>query len=239
MKTEIKLIIATLFCSGMVFAQVNLGTIKGKAIDEETGNTIPMAKVWIEGQGNITRKVADVEGKFKFDALSPGIYNIYCTSTGKDTTTLFKVEVKPDGITDIGQVDLFASTITTGVVTFIYIEPLIKKDVSKISIPISDIENSPNIRNPKELFASFNSDIIIQEGSSDMIIRGSRPGDVVYYIDGVKVDDMNGIPGVGIGSMTGYTGGIPAKYGDTTGGVIVLETKSYFDLHYAWLAGRK
>jgi hypothetical protein len=30
--------------------------------------------------------------------------------------------------------------------------------------------------------------------------------------------------------MVIYTGGIPAKYGDTMGGVVVLETKGYFDL---------
>jgi hypothetical protein len=31
--------------------------------------------------------------------------------------------------------------------------------------------------------------------------------------------------------MIVYAGGIPAKYGDAMGGVIVLETKSYFDLY--------
>jgi len=38
--------------------------------------------------------------------------------------------------------------------------------------------------------------------------------------------------------MEAYTGGIPAKYGDTTGGVVILETLSYFDLYNAWLAGQ-
>ena len=45
---------------------------------------------------------------------------------------------------------------------------------------------------------------------------------------------MTSVPGVSIGALEAYTGGIPAKYGDTTGGVIVLETKSYFDLYNAW-----
>jgi hypothetical protein len=31
-----------------------------------------------------------------------------------------------------------------------------------------------------------------------------------------------------------YTGGLPAKYGDTLGGVVVMESKSYFDLYRAW-----
>jgi len=32
-----------------------------------------------------------------------------------------------------------------------------------------------------------------------------------------------------IGNMTVYTGGVPAKYGDFTGGVVVIESKSYSD----------
>lgn len=27
-----------------------------------------------------------------------------------------------------------------------------------------------------------------------------------------------------------YTGGIPARYGDVTGGVVAVETKGYFDV---------
>jgi hypothetical protein len=33
-----------------------------------------------------------------------------------------------------------------------------------------------------------------------------------------------------------YSGGLPAKYGDTMGGVIVVETKSFFDMYYESLA---
>jgi len=42
------------------------------------------------------------------------------------------------------------------------------------------------------------------------------------------------IPGTSIGGVSVYAGGVPAKYGDTTGGVIIMETKSYFDLYRAW-----
>ncbi len=55
------------------------------------------------------------------------------------------------------------------------------------------------------------------------------------YIDGVKQDDnLRGVPGSSIGSLTVYVGGVPAKYGDVTGGVVVIETKSYFDLYNQW-----
>ncbi|MEX1003563.1 MAG: carboxypeptidase regulatory-like domain-containing protein [Crocinitomicaceae bacterium] len=236
MKTQIKFLIAALFCTSMLTAQVTLGTLKGQVMDKEDKTSIPQAGVWIEGQGLDKKIRTDVDGKFSFEALQPGIYNLRLFSKGKDTATVSEIEIKPDAITNIGEVALLPSTTKLDPIIITYTPPLIRKDVQKIEITTEDIAHSPNIQNPKELFASMNSDIVIPEGSSDMIIRGSRPGDVVYYVDGVKTDDLNGVPGVGIGSMTGYTGGIPAKYGDTTGGVVILETKSYFDLYYAWKA---
>ena len=237
MKTKMKLLLAALFCTGMVSAQVNLGTLKGKFVSEES-EVIPSTKVIIEGKGKQLKTVADFNGKFDFVDIEPGIYTMMAYAFGKDTIRYDKIEVLPNSITDLDAITMMEKSIEGDVVVITYKPGLIDQDLNKIHIPLSDIENSPNIRNPKELFASYNSDIIILEGTSDMIIRGSRPGDVIYYVDGVKTTDLNGVPGVGIGSMTGYTGGVPAKYGDTTGGVVVLETKSYFDLYYAWLAGQ-
>ena len=90
---KITLMIAALLVSGMVSAQVNLGVIKGKIIDDESKTTIPSAKVWIEGKGNTNRMLANIDGKFKFEALTPGIYILYTCATGKDTTIMNSVEV--------------------------------------------------------------------------------------------------------------------------------------------------
>ena len=236
MKTKMTLLLLLISAAIIGSAQVTLGTIKGQVFDKEEGKSIPNAAIFLEGQGYETKLRADLDGKFTFNALKPGIYNVEVYSIGKDTMRIKKIEVKPEAITNIGKIELVPNSKTLGKVEIVYTKPLIRKDVQKIEIGIEDIKHSPNIQNPKELFASMNSDVIIQEGSNDVIIRGSRPGDAVYFIDGVKANDLNGVPGVGIGSMTGYTGGIPAKYGDTTGGVIILETKSYFDLYYAWMA---
>ncbi|MFM2316499.1 MAG: hypothetical protein RLZZ155_831, partial [Bacteroidota bacterium] len=47
---------------------------------------------------------------------------------------------------------------------------------------------------------------------------------------GVKIygSPLN-IPSSGIGNITVYTGGVPAKYGDSTGGYVIIDTKSYRD----------
>ena len=64
-----------------------------------------------------------------------------------------------------------------------------------------------------------------------LYFRGARPENMCYYVDGMKVSDrLSGVPSEAINSISVYTGGLPAKYGDVTGGVIAIETKSYFDL---------
>lgn len=234
---KVSLLIGTFLVSLALSAQVSVGSIRGKVLDGDDDNN-PMigARVWVEAAGSQRIAVTDANGRFVIEALNPGVYNFYAKALMKDTVLITGVEVKGEGITTLDDISMFVSSEMIGVVIVKYERPLIPKEIQRIEITTDEIAHSPNIRNPKQLFVSMNSDIQMPEGTTDVIIRGSRPGDVIYYIDGVKCKDLNGIPGAAMRTMMGYTGGVPAKYGDTTGGVIALETKSYFDLYYAWKA---
>jgi hypothetical protein len=235
MKYYVTLFLFSVFTLNGLYAQVGLGTINGTIYDNADSKTVvPNAKVWVETESGNRIVKADLDGRFKIDALRPGIYNLYAKAAMFDTLEIVGLEVFRDGITN-RTVYLSDKSLTVVVIT----EPLIKKDIPRIQFRTEDIENSPFIRDPLGLIAGSTSDIKQVEGSKEIIIRGSRPGDAVYYIDGVKTTSMASLPGVAIGGLEAYTGGIPAKYGDTTGGIIVLETKSYFDLYYAWKAGVK
>ena len=57
----------------------------------------------------------------------------------------------------------------------------------------------------------------------------------MYIVDGVKITGGRPtLPSASIQAMRVYTGGVPAKYGDVLGGVIMVETKSYFDYYSIW-----
>lgn len=58
-------------------------------------------------------------------------------------------------------------------------------------------------------------------------LRGARTDAGYYYIDGVKVRGNAAIPHSSIQQITVYTGGLPANFGDATGGIVSVETKSY------------
>src|SRR5665213_507871 len=69
-----------------------------------------------------------------------------------------------------------------------------------------------------------------QDVGGPLSIRGSRSDATQYIVDGVKVAYTP--PQSGIEQITTITGGLPAQYGDATGGVIEITTrgpsKNYF-----------
>lgn len=233
MKTVI-MIAAVLFGFALQ-AQVTTGTIMGKVLDIDSAEVMPFAKVYVEYEGTKQGVMADAEGRYKIDGLKPGVYTVGATHASTGEMKISNVVISPDGITFLDVVMRNGNMLKP--IEVPYVRPMIDKNLPRLTIPTEDIEHSIYIRDPK-LMLTMSSDVRLPEGTSQIIIRGSRPGDAVYYIDGVKCDDLSAVPGVAIGSMEAYTGGIPAKYGDTTGGVVILETKSYFDLYNAWLAGQ-
>lgn len=235
MKLKLVILLAAVGLTNFLGAQVNLGTVSGYVFEaEDSTKSIPLTKMWIETESGNRFTKSDLDGRYKIDALKPGVYNLYSKAPNFDTTMVGGVVVSPDGITTVNVYCTNDNTLGVVVVDFNRVK--IEKDIQRIKISTEDIENSPYIRDPKGLLAGTSSDIQQVEGTNDVIIRGSRPGDAIYYIDGVKANDMSSIPGVSVQGLEAYTGGIPAKYGDTTGGVVVLETKGYFDLYYAWKA---
>ena len=73
--------------------------------------------------------------------------------------------------------------------------------------------------------ASTTAGIYQQDEGDAVNMRGSRSDATEYYIDGIKVRGALGVPASGIEQITVVTGGVPAKYGDATGGIISVTTK--------------
>jgi len=213
-------------------AQQGDGTIMGTVYGQDSTKVQPFALVWIDYKGSVLKVKTDLLGKYKISAVSPGTYNLHAEHSIGGKRTMNGINVYSDAIAKYN-VYLADTSIMLGV-TEVVAEPLIQLEhVKKMSL--ADIKNNPNIQSPKDMVVGMNSDIA-KSSSNELIVRGSRPGDVIYFVDGVKQTDIQTVPGVAIKSMSVYTGGIPAKYGDTTGGIVILETKSYFDLYYAWKA---
>jgi hypothetical protein len=224
------LIICAMTLTGMLNAQTG-GTISGRIYNTDSTEAQPFTIVRMEVAGEMMSTKSDINGKYSFFAINPGKYNL-SVETVYGKTLINGIQVQTDYIT---QANIYLNDGVTGdVVEVIWKAP--KIDINtRMTMSPDEIAHNPNIQSPIDMIANKSSEVT-KTTDNQLIIRGSRAGDVIYYVDGVKQNTMQSIPGIAIGGMTVYTGGVPAQYGDTTGGVVVLETKSYFDLYYAWLA---
>ncbi len=92
MKLSALLSFALLLCTNVLFSQNS--SVKGKVIDEKTGETLPGATVLI--QGTTTGGNTDLDGVFSINNLAPGTYIIECKLISYNTKIITEVVVKPE-----------------------------------------------------------------------------------------------------------------------------------------------
>lgn len=209
------------------------GAIHGKVVDENN-QPVEFANVWVEVAGVPFGTSTDSLGKFVLKPINPGIYILRCSYIGYNAIER-NIQVFPNQVSFANDL-MFSLNDTLKPFVICGGDPLINPEETSVkTLTAKDIAHSPNIRNIDALAGTMDSGIKIG-ANGEAYVRGSRADAVMYIIDGVKVTNGTpSVPGAAIGLLTVYTGGVPAKYGDMTSGVIIIETKSYFDLYYEYL----
>ena len=231
--------IATLLLGTGTFAQQTLGEVIGHVVENGTSTPVVDATVTIEDNGRKYNAKTGLDGRFRISAIPAGTYLVNIRYQ-LDTVKNLLAEVPMDGFANIGTVNL-GKMINNQEVTGVIVSAkgdrlkLIDGNLPVNTLTSKEIDKSPAKFNINDLVTSMSSEVR-KADDGELIFRGARKGDMIYLIDGVKTRDAGSLPGVSIGRMQVYTGGLPAKYGDTLGGVVVIESKSYFDLYRSWEA---
>jgi hypothetical protein len=212
--------------------------IKGQIFDAISGETLPTATVYVKYADQMIGTTTDMDGRFTLKPLPSGTYNLTVTFIGYKSRVIEGVLVKKDKITTMGHMALNEDPEMLGEFEIVaYKVKLIDpEDPMAMTMLAAELQATPSAKSPVDAVNMMSSAIQKNEETGQLYFRGARPESMGYYTDGVKQQDqLRGVPGSSIGQMTVYVGGIPAKYGDLTGGVVVIETKSYFDLYNQWL----
>ena len=228
MKKKISLFLL-LAITTLGYSQNSFGEIKGKILDDFDNQGIPGANVYVKVGNTKVGTVTDFEGRYRLKPLDPGTYTLNVSYVGKAKTQIKNILVKPNKVNQLNEIVMKDSTlIDFEVITHEHklIDP---EDASVFTLGAKEIKRSAVLRDVSKLIQTAAPGVSVSE-SGEVYVRGSRSDAVQYFIDGVKTNGISGIPGAAIQSLSVYTGGVPAMYGDVTGGVVVLETKSYFDL---------
>lgn len=225
--------ILLIFFFSLSFYASGQGSIQGKIIDSKTGETLPGAHAKIRIGNNLIGDVTDNQGKFWVKPLDAGQYDLEISFTGYQKKVIENIRVNSNKITRLKPISLKAGH-TLNTTTITWEEPLIDETGGMVqTINSKDYETLPSKLDIKESLTKLSTDISMDQSTRKIHFRGARADDFIYIIDGVKQRGGEAhIPSGAIKSMNIYAGGIPAQYGDFTGGVIVIETKGYFD----WLA---
>jgi len=216
----------------------NTGSIMGTTFSADSKNTIPAVVVTIENSLGVTVYGihSDVDGRYRINGVEPGTYNVRFRFLGMNDLLKTQVQVTPDKITFVDA--LLEEESKMGKILVIEEQkiPLIDKNGGTlITMTSKEMTHLPSAHggNIKNIVAGMISDVKTGDRGEELYFRGSRAGSVVYYIDGVKVrENVPNIPSSGISTISVYTGGMPATYGDSTGGVVVINTKSYIQEYY-------
>ncbi|MCB0768945.1 MAG: carboxypeptidase regulatory-like domain-containing protein [Flavobacteriales bacterium] len=239
MRTRTTLLLSAFLATSVLLAQ-SLGEIHGKVLDEN-GAPLFLANVSTDRGDGLIGTTTDEKGRFVLKPLVPGTYTVRISFVGMVTREVNAIQVNPDKITFLGE-QVMASNTTLPEIEIVatrWLPPLIDpEEPSKITVIASQFKDNPLRKNPVAMLQSISPDIYKAPNSDELYFRGSRSGSMAYYIDGVKVTGgLSGVPPGSMASITVYTGGLPARYGDVTGGVVAIETKSYFDLYMQEKAG--
>jgi hypothetical protein len=213
--------IAVLTASGL-FAQS--GTIKGKVFDADTGEPMPFANVSVVKDGEIiTGGMTDFDGVYQIKPVPVGRFTVKASTMGYKTVAFSNVQINNSKITF--QDFKLPSSVSKleEVVVKEYKVPLISKDQveSGGTVTQEDIDKMPG-RSAQAVASTVGG--VTDDGSGNLSVRGARSEGTVYYVDGVRVMG-NTLPKSAIEQINVITGGLAAKYGDATGGIINITTK--------------
>jgi outer membrane receptor protein involved in Fe transport len=222
MLKKIYLIAAFGLITTLAFAQT--GTLKGVITDAMSGEPVPFANVIAEKNGNqIGGTTTDFDGNYTIKPLEPGNYIVKATFVGYGTVEITGVIISANKITE-QNVKLQEGVAIGEVKIIAYKKPLLDKD--NLSGETKTAEEIVALPTRSVASVAATTAGIYQKDEGDGVnIRGSRGNATEYYIDGIKVRGAMGVPTSGIEQITVITGGVPAKYGDATGGIISVTTK--------------
>lgn len=218
---------ALLLCMAFLFsitlwAQDEMGSIKGQVTDAETGEPIFQAGVRVVG--TYFAQVTTFNGQFNIEDVPPGDYSVKVEILGYGTQQINGVTVVAGEETEIN-FKMEGSRDVLEEVTVIGQKNQVDLEVAGSEITIRQTEISQmNVRDVQEVVAMQAGITKTQDG---LQIRGARVYETEYIVDGISAQDPLAGTGFGVNvasssvsSIDVITGGAGAEFGGGSSGVI-------------------
>ena len=237
MKRITSILTATLI-SVSVFAQT--GELTGYVKDKKTGDPLPGASILLENTSLGT--ITNLNGFFRIPNVPTQSYNVQASFVGFQTLTKYNVIVRSAGNVDLN-FDLEETVETLEGVT-ITANPFDKLDETPLSIQrlgYEEIISYPGGNNDVAKVIQSLPGVATSLGGfrNDVIIRGGGPNEVVYYLDGIEIPNINHFATQGSGGgplsllnvsffegVTLTSSAFGAKYDNVLSGVLQFDQRN-------------
>ena len=206
----------------------NDGEIRGIIKDRSSGQTIPGATISYFANGRLQGTASDINGNYKIKPLYPGKYELIFSFTGYQKIIKEDVLVTGGSITFL-DVELNNDNTLPEIEISTFRNPLIRRDDTGGITKISQEDIKTGVATDIKDMVAQTANVFQKREGGSLNIRGSRENATQYIVDGIKMIGGFSIPKFAIQEITVITGGVPAQYGDATGGIVVITTKSAFN----------
>jgi hypothetical protein len=186
-----------LLIAGSATAQVQNGNISGTVKDQQ-GGVLPGVTAVLHGADATRSTVSDASGEFRFLELAPGPYTLTFSIEG------FQTIIRENLIVEVGKhVDVALAMKVAPIketVTVVAPTPLLdaKQTGTATNITAAELRNIPTSRDPFALMRSVPGVLVDRVNiggnetgqQSNFTMKGTRPQDAVWTLDGIVVTDM-------------------------------------------------
>lgn len=223
---KVHLTLTALVCTATVaFSQS--GSVKVHMFDKTTKEPIPFANVVVYKDGAQTGAgVTDIDGNCVVKPIDPGKYEVKGVEEGYQEYDESGVIVTPNNITYL-QFDMTSTAHELGpVVVKTYKVPLVNPTTQTGQTITKEDYQRMAVKDVNSV-AAQTAGVYQSDVGGALNMRGARTDATEYIVDGVKLtadQALSGIPQSMVDEVTTITGGIPAKYGDATGGIVEINT---------------
>jgi outer membrane receptor for ferrienterochelin and colicin len=200
------------------------GILEGIVRDKKTGEPLPGVTILLMGHD---RGIASgIDGRFELQNIRAGVYDVRVSHVGYRASVLKGVIINPDLRTRL-TVTLEPTDLELEEIVVTLDKPLIQTDITGTTFIISgqDVQALPvsNVLDVVGLKAGTTS-----EGN----VRGGKSTEVMYYVDGLPVQDLMGggsaltVPKSSVLGMSILTGGFEPEYGNALSGIVNIVTRT-------------
>lgn len=194
-------------------------------VTDETGEPVIGANIAIyKGSDLVTGNQTDFDGNYRIN-LDPGTYDVEFSYVGYTPrkTQGFTVYVGQENKLDLQFENDGGIVLEEAIVTAYKVDPM-KVDETSQGLTLTSEDVKKLGTRSVNAIASLSAGATSADEGDAVSIRGNRSDATRYMVDGVLVTGTL-IPESEIDQIQVVTGGVEAKYGDLTGGVISITTK--------------